>query len=372
MGRAGAPGTAAPAPQPRCPRRPHPPGRQPGLLPPVAIRAAAARRVARRHRRAARAAPRAARSRRRGPARARRSASARRTVDSRWAMTNDVRFAHQVRQRVLHELLRLGVERRGRLVENQDRRVLEQRARDRQALALPARQPLAALADDASRTRPASPTMNSCACAARAAASICVRGRRRGDPYAMLFAIVSSKSTVSCVTIPICARSDASVTSRMSDAVDQDRPARHVVEPRDQVDERRLARAAAPDDAPPSGRRRTVNDTSRRIRRRPVVVVVEADVAELDRPARSGASGRAPGRSCTSVCVSSISKIRSEAAIVCWRFAFTRLSFFTGPYIRNSAAMNDVNSPAVSGARHDLAAAVPERRRHRRRRRAVP
>jgi hypothetical protein len=31
-----------------------------------------------------------------------------------------------------------------------------------------------------------------------------------------LFAIVSSKSTVSCVTMPMCCRSEASVTSRMS------------------------------------------------------------------------------------------------------------------------------------------------------------
>ena len=35
-------------------------------------------------------------------------------------------------------------------------------------------------------------------------------------PYAMLFAIVSSNSTVSCVTIPICDRSEARDTSRIS------------------------------------------------------------------------------------------------------------------------------------------------------------
>ncbi len=57
--------------------------------------------------------------------------------------------------------------------------------------------------------------MKSWACAARAAASIC-SGVARGDPYAMFPAIESSKSTVSCVTIPICDRSDARVTSRMS------------------------------------------------------------------------------------------------------------------------------------------------------------
>ena len=37
-----------------------------------------------------------------------------------------------------------------------------------------------------------------------------------GEAYAMLLPIVSSNSTVSCVTMPICDRSDSSVTSRMS------------------------------------------------------------------------------------------------------------------------------------------------------------
>ena len=55
--------------------------------------------------------------------------------------------AHQVGERILHQPLRFRVERRRRLVEDQDRRVLQQRARDRQPLALAAGQPLAALAD---------------------------------------------------------------------------------------------------------------------------------------------------------------------------------------------------------------------------------
>jgi hypothetical protein len=55
----------------------------------------------------------------------------------------------------------------------------------------------------------------------------------------------------------------------------------------------------------------------------------------------------APGGSTTSVCVSSISKMRSDAAIACCRLAFTRLSFFAGPYIRNSVPMNRANCPVV-------------------------
>jgi hypothetical protein len=62
----------------------------------------------------------------------------------------------------------------------------------------------------------------------------------------------------------------------------------------------------------------------------------------------NGGSTIAPGASSTSVCVSSISKMRSDAAIACCRFAFTRLNFFAGPYMRNSVPMNSTNCPVVS------------------------
>jgi hypothetical protein len=55
---------------------------------------------------------------------------------------------HQVVERLLDLLLGLGVDRRGGLVEDQDARVDEQRAGDADALALAARQALAALADE--------------------------------------------------------------------------------------------------------------------------------------------------------------------------------------------------------------------------------
>ena len=71
-------------------------------------------------------------------------------LDRRQPVRDDDRRApaHQLFERRLDQPLRLGVERRGRLVEDQDRRVLEDRARDRDALPLAARQPDAALADD--------------------------------------------------------------------------------------------------------------------------------------------------------------------------------------------------------------------------------
>ena len=63
-------------------------------------------------------------------------------------MTNVVRPWRSDLQAVLNQRFALAVEARGRFVENQDRRVGENRARDRDALALAARQPHAALADD--------------------------------------------------------------------------------------------------------------------------------------------------------------------------------------------------------------------------------
>ena len=62
-------------------------------------------------------------------------------------MTIVVRPLHQPLQRLLHQRLAFGVERRGRLVEQQDRRVAQDGAGDRDALALAARQRHAALAD---------------------------------------------------------------------------------------------------------------------------------------------------------------------------------------------------------------------------------
>ena len=50
--------------------------------------------------------------------------------------------------RFLHQALGFGIERRGRLIQNQDRRVLEHRARDRNTLALASGKPHALLPDN--------------------------------------------------------------------------------------------------------------------------------------------------------------------------------------------------------------------------------
>src|SRR5262249_18426657 len=53
---------------------------------------------------------------------------------------------HQAVDRLLDQALRFGIERAGRLVEDEDGRIAQQRPRDRDALALPAAEPRVALA----------------------------------------------------------------------------------------------------------------------------------------------------------------------------------------------------------------------------------
>ena len=201
--------------------------------------------------------------------------------------------------------------------------------------------------------------MNSCACAARAAASISLARRVRravrdvgGDRVVEQHRLLRHERDL------LAQRPQRHVAD--VDAVDEDRALRDVVEPRNQIDERRLARAAQADerdDLPGPHRERHVSqhEPVRRRRRR-------QSRRRGTRRGRGDAAARgAPGFSRTSLCVSSISKMRSAAAIVCCSAAFTRLSFLIGPYIMNAAARNAVNSPGVSLPERDLARAVPER-----------
>ena len=73
--------------------------------------------------------------------------SASEIVDSRWATTNVVLPCHRLAQPALDLLLGARIDRRGRVVEDQHPRVRDQRPRDRNPLALPARERQPALAD---------------------------------------------------------------------------------------------------------------------------------------------------------------------------------------------------------------------------------
>src|SRR5207237_1141551 len=70
-------------------------------------------------------------------------------ADGRQAVGDDERGAalHDLRERGLYFRFGRGVERARRLVENQNRRILQESARDRQALALASREQSAAFAD---------------------------------------------------------------------------------------------------------------------------------------------------------------------------------------------------------------------------------
>ena len=73
--------------------------------------------------------------------------SAFRTVASRWAITSTVRPMHQLGERLLDHELALGVQVRGRLVEDENRRILQEGAGDGDALALASGEAHAPLAD---------------------------------------------------------------------------------------------------------------------------------------------------------------------------------------------------------------------------------
>ena len=123
-------------------------------------------------------------------------------VDSRCAMTSVVRSCISTSSAVLHRALGFAVERRRRFVEDQDRRVLVDRARDRQPLALAARQ-LAAVVADLAVDALAAATRRSRAGWRRAAP----RARARvsiGTPSATLAATVSLNSTTSWLTSANC------------------------------------------------------------------------------------------------------------------------------------------------------------------------
>ena len=125
--------------------------------------------------------------------------SARFTVASRWATMIVVRPLASALDRLLHRALAFGVERARRLVEQQHRRVAQDRPGDGDALALAARQHHPALADSRCRSPRAGPAMKSCAAAARAAASTSA-SLASGRPKRMFSRAEAAKITGSCGT----------------------------------------------------------------------------------------------------------------------------------------------------------------------------
>ena len=189
--------------------------------------------------------------------------SARRTVESRWAMISDVRPREQAVERALDQHLRRPVDVRGRLVENQDARVGEQRARDRDELALARGEAGAALAHDV--LKPVSRT-------ARRRG----RGRRRrrrpsdlgvGRPGSREAQVRGDRPREQGRVLeddaelpPVRVQVDLAQVA----AVDADRARSRVVEARDQLRRRRLAAAGLADEREAASLRARGRSMSRR------------------------------------------------------------------------------------------------------------
>ena len=119
----------------------------------------------------------------------------------------------------------------------------------------------------------------------------------------MLFATVSLNSSVSCVTMPKRPRSSRSRTSRMSTPSIVIRPLVGIVEPRQQLDERRLAAAVRADDGDRLAGSHFEVDAVQHLL---VGMVVEVDVLERDALVSAG-SGCGLGGSVIVGCMSSTS-----------------------------------------------------------------
>ena len=171
-----------------------------------------------------------------------------RLLDGRESMRDHQRRAvvHQLFERSLDDALGFGVECRGRLVENQDGRVLQQRARDGNSLPLPAGQQHAAIADDRveacrqlaheldAHARPA--PLRSIALVDSVATERDVRAYRIVEQHHFL---TDERD--------LLAQAPQLVLAHIV-TIDEHAPVVRVVEPRQQIDQRRLAAAGLADD----------------------------------------------------------------------------------------------------------------------------
>src|SRR5919205_505517 len=179
-------------------------------------------------------------------------------------------------ERRLHGALGLGVQRAGRLVEDEHRRVAQDRPRDRDALLLAAREPVAALADH-----------GVVAVGQRGDERVDLRRARRGLELLVARVGLGEAQVVADRRVEQVRllRDEADRPGQGAegevahvDPVDRHAPGGRVVQPGDEIAERRLARAGLPHHRHArAGRDREVDAVERR---RPVRVVAERDVLE--------------------------------------------------------------------------------------------
>ena len=140
-----------------------------------------------------------------------------------------------------------------RFVEDQDRRILEDGARDGQALALAAAEQQAVLADERVVLR-GKPSMKSCNCACRQAATIC-SSVASGLASSRLSRTVALNRCTCCGTTPSNARTSSARYSCRSRPPSGDLPLVVVPEAQQQIHHRRFARSARADDRDAAARR---------------------------------------------------------------------------------------------------------------------
>ena len=227
-------------------------------------------------------------------------------------MTNAVRPAKSTVQAAFDLALGADVDRRGRLVEDQDARIGEERACERDELALAEREPEAALAELRVVRRSSSSRIHSSAPTAAAASSISAHELRRGRPKAMFSATVPAKRNPSCGTMPSCRRSELLRDVAEVVPVDRDPALARVVEAGEQLRDRRLARSRLTDERDGRACGNLEVDVVQDLGQ---LAVAEADVVEVDSAGRPVAARSRSLHRRSSGSSSRTSVILSSAAI---------------------------------------------------------
>ena len=231
-----------------------------------------------------------------------------RIVERRWAITIAVRPASRRRRPCSMRALGVQVDVRGRLVEHEDARVGDQRAGERDQLALAGRELRAALADFGvvAVRQLGDELLGADRGGGRADL---LGGRRRGARRRCSRATVPENRNASCGHDPHLRAQRAARDVAQVVAVDEHAPGGRVVEARDELGHRRLARAGGADErdrlaragcagrrararapavgAVAVGRRRLAPRAARRRRRRPRSRPRRGCARARSRPARS-------------------------------------------------------------------------------------
>ncbi len=184
--------------------------------------------------------------------------------------------------------------------------------------------------------------MKSCAPTARAAASTSA-SVDASRPYAMLSRIVPENRNASCGTTPSCWWNADLVVRVHRHAVGLHRARRRVVETRDELDHRRLARAGLADERDRLAGADAEVDAPQRVFDR--VAIAEADVVELDVARESGHRHRVRGRRQRASAVSSSSVMRLIATRACWYESNTCDSCWIGAKNRLRYKRNAMSAP---------------------------